>query len=114
MTATTSTDVGANTPDRSAVRTVTVVLVAAAVTTTMAALAGIGFLVTDPAAGSTSEAVLAIAAAVSGLATAALVIGAVIYAQSRNLWQFAPAWIRIAVLGLVAVGVIRSIIASLA
>lgn len=113
MTALAGTD-PTSTPDRSAVRTVTAILAAAAVTATVAAMAGLGFLLVDPVSGSTTEAVFGFTAAVSGLLTAALAIGAVIYAQIRNLWRFAPAWIRIAALGLVAVAVARSIITSLA
>ncbi len=113
MTATTRTD--STTPrDRSAVRTMTTLLVAAAVTTTVAVTAGLGLLPVDPVSGSTTEAVFGVTAAVAGLLTAALAIGAVIYAQIRNLWRFVPAWIRVAVFGFVAVGVVRSIIASLA
>jgi hypothetical protein len=102
------------TPDRSAIRTLTAILVAAVVTTTLAALAGIGLVVAEPASGSATEAVLGFTAAGSGLLTAALVVGAAIYAQSRNLWRFAPTWIRVTVLGLIAVAVVRSIIVSLA
>jgi hypothetical protein len=90
-----------------------VILVAAAASTTVAVLAGVSLLVTDPASGSTTEAVFGFTAAVSGLVTAALVIGAVIYAQSRNLWRFVPGWIRLAVLGLVAIAAVRSLVAAI-
>lgn len=86
------------------------ILTLAAGTCLIAMLAGIGLLLVDPASGSTTEAVFGFTAAIAGLATGALAIGAVIYAASRNLWQFAAAWVRWAVLGLVAVGVVRSIV----
>lgn len=111
---TTATKTGAQDPrTEAAVRTFTVILVAAAASTTVAVLAGVSLLVTDPASGSTTEAVFGFTAAVSGLVTAALVIGAVIYAQSRNLWRFVPGWIRLAVLGLVAIAAVRSLVAAI-
>lgn len=95
------------------VRTLKAILVAAAATVSVAVLAGVGLLIVDPTAGSTTEAALGFAAAISGLTTAALVIAAVIYAHVRNLWTIAPSWIRYAVLVLVAIGVIRSIVSAL-
>jgi len=73
------------------------ILIGLAVASTLVAvLAGVVLLVASPDPGSTMEATLGITAAASGLATAGIVIGAFIYAQVKNLWQYAPTWIRIA------------------
>ena len=73
------------------------ILIGLAVASTLVAvLAGVVLLVASPDAGSTTEDVLGITAALGGLATAAIVIAAFIYAQVKNLWQYAPTWIRIA------------------
>ena len=73
------------------------ILIGLAVASTLVAVvAGVVLLVASPDAGSTTEDVLGITAAVSGLATAGIVIAAFIYAQVKNLWQYAPTWVRIA------------------
>ncbi|MEA1901985.1 MAG: hypothetical protein U9N56_00500 [Actinomycetota bacterium] len=73
------------------------ILIGLAIASTLVAvLAGLVVLVASPEAGSTPEAILGITAAASGLATAGIVIAAFIYAQVKNLWQYAPPWIRIA------------------
>jgi LuxR family maltose regulon positive regulatory protein len=95
--------------DRS-IRRLKVILSLAALACAIAALAGLIFLVVDPASGSTTEAVIGFTAAIAGLSTGALLIGAVIYAQSRNLWHLAPGWVRWVVVALVAAGVVRSIV----
>ncbi len=61
----------------------------------LAVAAGLLILVLDPDAGSTTEATLGITAAISGLATAVLVIAALIYAQVKNLWKYVPIPIRV-------------------
>jgi hypothetical protein len=74
------------------------ILIGLAVASTLVAVvAGVVLLVASPDAGSTTEDVLGITAAVSGLATAVIVIAAFIYAQVKNLWQYAPTWVRVAV-----------------
>ncbi len=95
-------------------RTFIVLLVAALSALAVAAVAGITMLILDPTPESTTEAVLGFTAAISGLATAALVIGSMIYAQIHNLWHLVPNWIRFAILGIVAIGLIRSVITALA
>jgi len=87
---------------------------AALATTMVAVVAGLCMLVVDPAAGSTVEAILGIGAAVSGLLTAVLVIGAVIYAHVAGLWdRLAINW-RYVVWALLAIGVARTIWSQLA
>jgi hypothetical protein len=71
----------------------------------VAALAGVLLLLLDPASGSSTEATLGAAAAVSGLATGALAITAFVYAQAKNLWRFAPPAIRIVVWVFIAAGI---------
>ena len=82
---------------------------AAVVTTIVAAVAGILVWILDPESGSTTEAVLGLTAAVAGLATGALAIAVAIYAQVRNLWRFAPTWVRVAVMIIVAVVIVITI-----
>jgi len=71
----------------------------------VAASSGVLLLVLDPASGSSTEATLGMAAAVSGLATGALAIAAFVYAQVKNLWRFAPIGIRIVLWVFIAAGI---------
>jgi hypothetical protein len=82
---------------------------AALATTIIAAMAGLCMLAIDPTAGSTIEALLGITAAVAGLLTAALVIGAVIYAHTAGLWNRLPINWRYVAWTLLAIGVARTI-----
>ena len=85
----------------------------------MLGAAGLGFVLAFTAglilqtgeieAGSTTEAVLGIGAAVSGLSVAAFLIGAAIYAQVKNLWRFAPAVVRTVFLAVLTISVLISI-----
>lgn len=68
-------------------------------------VAGALLLVLDPEAGSSAEAAFGVAAAIGGIATGALVIAALIYAQVKNLWRHAPIGIRIVLWAFIAVGV---------
>jgi hypothetical protein len=72
---------------------------------TVSAVAGVVLLVLEPEAGSSTEAALGIAAAIGGIATGALVIVALIYAQVKNLWRLAPLGIRIVLWVFIVVGV---------
>ena len=90
-------------------RTLMVFVVLAIVAALVAVGAGLILLIADVTAGSTEEATLGFVAAVSGLATAALSIAALIYAQIRNLWRFAPTWFRTAALVLIVVGIVITI-----
>ena len=85
-------------------------LVGLAIAAALVALgAGLILLIANVAAGSTEEATLGFVAAISGLTTAALSIAALIYAQIRNLWRFAPTWFRTAALVLIVVGIVITI-----
>ena len=63
------------------------ILLGAGATTLIAVAAGIALLAVDPAAGSNTEASLGFTAAVSGLATGALVAAAAIHASVTGLWE---------------------------
>lgn len=75
-------------------RTVKILMALALASLFTAALAGFALLTASPASGSTMEGALGFTAAISGLATAGFSIAAAIYAQVKNLWQYAPTWIR--------------------
>jgi hypothetical protein len=95
--------------DRQHLRTL-MVLVALAIAAALVALgAGLILLIADVAAGSNEEATLGFIAAISGLTTAALSIAALVYAQIRNLWRFAPTWFRAAAWVLIVVGIVITV-----
>jgi len=79
-----------------------------------AAIAGIVLLIADPGSGSTLESALGFTAAVAGLSTAVLAIATLVYAQVKNLWRYAPTWVRIAawalLIGAAVFSIFRSII----
>ena len=67
-----------------------------------AGVAGAVLLLADPASGSTLESSLGLTAAVAGLSAAVLAIATLIYAQIKNLWRYAPSWVRITAWALIA------------
>jgi hypothetical protein len=75
----------------------------------MAALAGFVLLIVAPEEGSSIEGALGIAAAVGGIATAGFAIAAAIYAQIKNLWQYAPVRVRVLAWVLIAYATITTI-----
>lgn len=75
-------------------RTVKVLIGLALASLLTAALAGLVLFTIPPADGSTIEGALGFTAAVAGLATAGFSIAAAIYAQVKDLWRYAPGWIR--------------------
>lgn len=79
-----------------------------------AAVAAVVLLIADPARGSTLESTLGVTAAVAGLSTAVLAVATLIYAQVKNLWQYAPGWVRIAAWVLIAAAAAFPIIRSIA
>jgi hypothetical protein len=74
-------------------------LAAALGLTVVALLAGAVLLISDPATGSTVEAVLGVAAALSGFLTGVLAIAAVVLAHVDGLWRGVSVQGRYAVLG---------------
>lgn len=62
----------------------------------IAAVSGIVLLVAGPESGSTLESTLGFIAAAAGVSTAVFAVAALIYAQAKNLWQYAPSWVRVA------------------
>lgn len=79
----------------------------------IAASAGMVLLVAAPEPGSTTEGILGFTAAASGMATAVFAGAAAIYAQIRNLWQFAPPWVRAGAWALIVFAVISSLWSSI-
>lgn len=75
-------------------RTIKILMGLALASMLTAILAGLALLTASPGSGSTIEGMLGFTAAISGLATAGFSIAAAIYAQAKNLWQYAPARIR--------------------
>lgn len=67
-----------------------------------AAVAGVLLLIANPDSGSTLESALGLTAAIAGLTTAVFAVAALIYAQVKNLWHYAPSWFRIAAWVLIA------------
>ena len=100
------TDTG---PDQRALRNVRIIIGLAIAAVLIAIASGVILLIAEPASGSTAESALGITAAISGLATAVLVIGAAIYAQVKDLWRYAPTWIRVAAWVLIAIGLARTV-----
>lgn len=47
--------------------------------------------------------------ATGGIVAAVCTVAAAIYAQVRNLWQYAPTWVRVAVWGLIAWSVLATL-----
>lgn len=94
--------------DRATTRALQLVA-AAIVTTAIAAAAGLSLLAIDPGDGSAVEGTLGITAAVSGLATAALVIAAAVQAQVHGLWKRVPISGRAVLWALIALGIARTI-----
>lgn len=80
----------------------------------IAALAGVVLLVAQPDSGSTLESTLGFTAAVAGVSTAVFAIAALIYAQVKNLWQYAPSWVRVAAWTLLAAAALYPIVRSIA
>lgn len=86
----------------------------AAIGAIAAALAGAVLILTSPESGSSAEGTLGFTAAAGGLATAVFAAAAAIYAQIRNLWQYAPRWLRVGSWIGIAVAVIASVWGSIA
>lgn len=80
----------------------------------VAATAGIILLVAAPEAGSSMESRLGFTAAGAGISTAVFAVAALIYAQVRNLWRYAPSWVRIGAWGLLIASAVYSIVRSIA
>ena len=80
----------------------------------IAAIAGVALLVANPDSGTTLESTLGFTAAIAGLSTAAFAIAGLIYAQVKNLWRYAPTWVRTVAWTLLAAAALISVIRSIA
>ena len=98
--------------DQRAIRVAKTLISLAIVGALLAAVAGVVLLVASPDSGTTLESTLGFTAAVAGLSTAAFAVAALIYAQVKNLWQYAPNWVRVATWVLLAATVLFAIIRS--
>lgn len=96
--------------DQRGLRNVRLLLGAAIAAVLIAALAGLSLLVFQPADGSNAESALGFTAAVSGLSVAGFAVAAAIYAQTKNLWRFAPMWIRLISWAFILVGVAITVV----
>lgn len=102
----------AHPPHREITR-VKVLMGLAILTAVVAAAAGLAMVIVAPESGSTAEAAFGLTAAISGLATAGLAIAAAIYAQVKNLWRYAPTWLRVVAWAVIVFAVISSLWGSL-
>ena len=93
----------------SAMKTLRTLAALALVATTVALVSGLWLWLADPVDGSTLSDRLGGTAAFSGIAAGLLFGAAAIWAQVKNLWEFVPRWIRVAVLGFVVVAAIYGI-----
>ena len=96
-------------PDQRELRNVKTLLSLAIVSTLVAVVAGLVVLIVSPEKGSAAEGALGITAAIGGLATAGFAVAAAIYAQIKNLWQYAPIWVRVLAWALIAFAVITTV-----
>ena len=80
----------------------------------IAAAAGLVLIITQPESGSTTEAAIGLTAAAAGILTGVLAVVAAIYAQAKNLWQYAPTWVRVVAWAAIAFAVISGLWRSIA
>jgi hypothetical protein len=103
------TTTAATQQDRNGLRNVKMMIGLAIFAALASATAGIVLWLTDPVAGSTSEAALGFTAAIGGLGAAAASISAAVYSQVKGLWKYAPAWVRGTVMLLVVIGIVVTV-----
>jgi len=100
-------------PDQRAMANVKTLAGLAILAALTAAVAGVALLIANPDSGSTLESTLGLTAAVAGLSTAVFAVAALIYAQVKGLWHYAPRWARVAawalLIAVVAIPIVRSI-----
>jgi hypothetical protein len=96
-------------PKQRELRNVKTLLSLAIVSALIAAVAGLVFLIVSPEKDSVAEGALGITAASGGFATAGFAVAAAIYAQIKNLWQYAPMWVRVFAWAVIAFAVITTV-----
>ena len=74
--------------------------------TLIAAVAGVWLWLAEPADGTTLNDGLGLIVATSGLAAGLFFAGAAIWAQFRNLWEYVPMWLRVAVILILVAGAV--------
>lgn len=85
----------------------------AAIAALTAAMAGVVLWIASLDSGSTLESTLGFTAAVAGFTTAGFAVAALIYAQVKNLWRYAPRRVRVAAWMVLAAAVLISIFRSI-
>ena len=95
--------------DRAALRNVRMLIGLAILGAFAATIAGVTLWVAEPEAGSTAESALGFTAAIGGLGTAVASISAAVYMQVKNLWKYAPATLRAAVIVFVIAGLVATV-----
>lgn len=93
--------------------TVKVMLGIAILAASISATAGLLLILLAPPSGSATEAALGITAAVSGIATALVAGVAAIYAQVKDLWQYAPSWLKVVAWAVLVFAVVSSLWGSI-
>ena len=96
-------------PKQRELRNLKTLLGLAIVSALVAAVAGLVLLIVAPEEGSAAEGALAIAAAIGGISTAGFAIAAAVYAQIKNLWRFAPVWVRVLAWVLIIYAVVTTV-----
>ena len=95
--------------DQAALRNVRMLIGLAILGALAAAIAGVTLWVAEPEAGSTAESALGFTAAIGGLGAAVASISAAVYMQVKNLWKYAPATLRAAVIVFVIAGLVATV-----
>lgn len=101
-------------PQQRELTTVKALLGSAILAALVAAAAGLVLIIAAPESGSTTEAAIGLTAAAAGILTGVLTVVAAIYAQVKNLWQYAPTWVRVVAWAAIAFAVLSGLWRSIA
>ena len=74
-----------------------------------AVAAGLVLIIATPESGSSAEGARGFTAAAGGMSAAVFAGAAAIYAQIRNLWQYAPGWVRVAAWSVLAFAILSGL-----
>lgn len=96
-------------PHQRELTTIKVLLGFAILAALVALAAGLVMIIAEPESGSTTEAAIGLTAAAAGILTGVLAVVAAIYAQVKNLWQYAPMWVRVVAWAAIAFAVVSSL-----
>lgn len=96
-------------PEQRELRKVKTLMGLAILSALVAAVAGLLLLIVTPEEGSVAEGALATTAAIGGISTAGFAIATAVYAQIKNLWRFAPVWVRVLAWVLIIYAVVTTV-----